>query len=67
MGIKLTLWKCKCGVDLKAVTTTDDGQEPVSLQAECPRCGHEQTLKANQIISVSVDKTHNTLFSDSSR
>jgi hypothetical protein len=62
MGTNVSVWKCKCGAHLKAVTTTDEGQAPVSLQAACPRCGHERTFTANQILSVSEEKT---LVSDS--
>ena len=64
MGINVTLWKCKCGVHLKAVTATDEGQAPVSVHAECPKCGHKRTLTANQILSVSEEKA---LVSDSNR
>ena len=56
MGINVSLWKCECGVQLKAVTGTDEGQAPVSLHAKCPKCGHERTLSGNEILSVSEEK-----------
>jgi|SoiMetStandDraft_2_1073263.scaffolds.fasta_scaffold22788_2 phage FluMu protein Com len=60
MGLNVSLWKCECGVHLKAVTATEEGRGPINLHVECPRCGHIQTLIANQILSVSEEKTQNT-------
>jgi len=61
MGTNVILWKCKCGAQLKAVTATDKDETEVSLAAKCPRCGHERTVNANQILSVSEDKAHKTI------
>ena len=53
MGINVTLWKCKCGVHLKAVTATDEGQP----QSACTRSvrnadinEHLQQIKSSLLV-----------------
>ena len=56
MATSVSFWKCKCGALLKAVTRTDADQQPISLQVACPKCGHEQKLTANELLSVSEEE-----------
>jgi len=59
MPLSVVFWRCECGVRLKAVTATEDGQQDrtKTSAANCPKCGRERTVIANQILSVSVEET----------
>jgi hypothetical protein len=55
---KVTVWQCKCGMHIKVVAEAESEQPPNHLQySACPQCGDTQVVYADNIISVSEDRS----------
>jgi hypothetical protein len=57
MITNVAMWRCKCGMSVKAVTETDrlKVKEVERIDAVCPQCGDPQTLYAHRIVAVSCE------------
>ena len=53
---KVTVWQCKCGVHIKVLAEAESEQPP-GIQIACPKCGETQLVHADNIISVSEDRS----------
>jgi hypothetical protein len=62
MITSVAMWRCKCGMSVKAVTETERARikEVERIDANCPRCGDAQPLYAHRIVTVTceVAKVH---------
>ena len=48
----VAVWRCKCGLRVKALAEADSNK-PLSTQvAPCPKCGASQVIHAEKILSV---------------
>jgi hypothetical protein len=50
----VSLWRCTCGMPLKAITNYDPVQRE-QLSVACPHCGDERLIACSKLISVSED------------
>jgi len=50
----VSIWKCQCGLHLKAVTTFDI-DDPQHCAVLCPKCGIERNIDGSQVLSVTQE------------
>jgi len=51
----VSIWRCKCGARLKAVSESQAEQPSATSVAACPQCGEQHVVDAAYIISVTLD------------
>jgi hypothetical protein len=56
----VSTWRCLCGTHVKVVGDSDQSNSTSTSIAACPKCGAEQTVYVEKIISVS-DDTENAI------
>jgi len=59
MITSVTMWHCKCGTNVKAVTEMDRANidHPDRLNAVCPKCGETQIIYGHRLVIVTGDNT----------
>jgi hypothetical protein len=55
MIITVTIWRCKCGASVKVLTEADR-DEPGAVIAACPKCSDQQLIRAQRLISVTLER-----------
>jgi hypothetical protein len=49
----VSVWRCKCGVQIKVVSEIDENKPRATALASCPNCNELQMMNANRIIAIS--------------
>ena len=55
---RVSLWRCKCGVNVKVATETDRTtiNERFKLEVACPNCGDKQLVYAHRVVQGTTER-----------
>lgn len=56
MSVTVSNWLCRCGMRIKVVAETSGENRSVTVMVACPKCGDEQTVYGDKLISVTAEK-----------
>ena len=55
-GLAVSLWRCSCGIRVKALVTALETTNPQEITVACPRCGNERMIDGVRLVSVCEQK-----------
>jgi len=48
----VAVWRCKCGMRMKALAEADSDKSSTTQVVSCPKCGASKVIHAEKILSV---------------